>query len=179
MTHDQITDRYFEWMYNLVCAERYSESISYRKLLTYLHGTVFRWSIPRDENRARDGVDLRYRFAYEYAETEDAETYLNEPCSVLEIMVALAIKCEETIMDDPYVGNRVSQWFWNMVTNLGLGSMTDDAFDRRFVADTIDRFLDREYRPDGKGGLFVIRSCKKDLRTVEIWHQLCWYLDTI
>lgn len=179
MTQNQIADHYFEWMYDLVCAGRYSKDISYRKLLMRLHGTAFRWSIPRDENRAKDGVDLRYRFAYDYAGIEDAETYLNEPCSVLEMMIALAIKCEENIMDDPSIGERTGQWFWNMVVSLGLGSMVDDEFDRRFVDDTINRFLDREYHPDGKGGLFRIKNCRKDMRTVEIWYQLCWYLDTL
>ena len=94
------------------------------------------------------------------------------------MMLALAIRCEETIMDDPKVGNRTKQWFWGMVTNLGLGSMTDDRFDRRFVDDVVERFLDRRYEPDGTGGLFTVRNCRYDLRKVEIWYQVCWYLDS-
>ena len=47
------------------------------------------------------------------------------------------------------------------------------------VEDVIERFLDREYGPDGKGGLFTVRHCEYDLRDVEIWYQLCWYLDSI
>ena len=94
------------------------------------------------------------------------------------MMVALAIRCEENIMDDPSYGNRTGQWFWGMIVNLGLGFMTDSRFDEKFVDDVIFRFLNREYEPDGKGGLFTVRNCKYDLRTVEIWYQMCWYLDT-
>ena len=103
----------------------------------------------------------------------------NQPCSVLEMMIALAIRCEEHIMDDPDVGNRTGQWFWNMIMNLGLGSMTDDQFDKRYAEQVIERFLNREYEQDGEGGLFTVKHCKHDLRTVEIWYQMCWYLDEI
>lgn len=179
MIQNQIADDYFEWMYDLVCDGRFSKHISYRKLLMRLHNITFRWKIPKDENRAEDGIDLRHRFVYEHAGIENEKTYLNDPCSVLEMMVALAIRCEESIMDDPNIGDRTGQWFWNMIVSLGLGSMVDDEFDRRFVDETIERFLDREYTPDGHGGLFTIKNCKYDLRDVEIWHQLCWYLDSI
>ena len=103
----------------------------------------------------------------------------DEPCSVLEMMVALAIRCEESIMDNPVYGDRTGQWFWNMIVSLGLGSMTDEMYDRDYVDNIVDRFLDRDYSPDGRGGLFTIRNCEYDLRDVEITHQLYWYLDTI
>ena len=177
-----INDVYFEWLYSLVSRGRYDGRISYRKLLAHLHNTVFRYSIRRDQNRAEDGMDLRYRFAIlheaEYA-YNSIEEELTGACSVLEMMVALAIRCEENIMDDPHVGDRTAQWFWGMVNNLGLGSMYDNLYDRQYVNEVLDRFLDREYEPDGVGGLFTIERCDVDLRTVEIWYQLCWYLDTI
>ena len=66
-----------------------------------------------------------------------------------------------------------------MIRNLGLGSMTDVNFDDDYVKDRIEIFLYREYEPDGKGGLFTIKNCDIDLRTVEIWTQLCWYIDSI
>ena len=55
----------------------------------------------------------------------------------------------------------------------------DLLFDAEFVDDVIARFLNREYEPDGKGGLFTIKNCNHDLRTVEIWRQLSWYLGSI
>ena len=174
---DYVSDEYFKWLYELACGNRYPEEISYRKLLMCLHNIRFRWIIPRDENRADDGIELRYRFAYGHIEVSNAELYLNGPCSVLEMMLGLAIRCEENIMDDPRVGDRTRQWFWGMIVNLGLGSMHDDRFNRQYVEKQIETFLNREYEPDGHGGLFTIRDCDRDLRDVEIWHQLCWYLD--
>lgn len=180
---DELSNEYFEWMCSIVCGNRFSRNISYRKLLMHLHNTKFRYSIPKDENRAEDGVDLRYRFTilhgYSDYEYEDTSEYLNEPCSVLEMMVALAIRCEESIMDNTDFGDRTGQWFWEMIVSLGLGSMSDDTFDRVYVENTIERFLNREYEPNGKGGLFTIKNCDRDLRTMEIWFQLCYYLDTI
>ena len=82
-------------------------------------------------------------------------------------------------MDDPTVGNRRSQWIWEMIRSLGLESTTDDRFDEKEVYDIIDRFLDREFDPDGKGSLFWIPNCRFDLRDTEIWIQMLWYLDTI
>ena len=172
MTQDQIENRYFEWLYDFVCRDRFSKDISFRKLLMRLHSVEFTYIIERDRNRASDGVSLRRRFLND-------DECIDSPCSVLEMMIALALRCEETIMDDPRIGDRMPQWFWGMITSLGLGSMTDDNYDRHYVDDVIDIFLNRNYEPNGKGGLFTIKNCKDDLRYAEIWHQLCWYLDRI
>lgn len=178
MIRDDINKEYVEWLFDIVSRNRHS----FGKLLTHLYDTNFRYIILRDQNRAEDGIDLRYRFAITNGYEDCVDWVLNSlygPCSVLEMMVALAIRCEETIMDDAVIGDRTAQWFWGMVVNLGLGSMMDDRYDERYVTDVLDRFLDREYSADGKGGLFTIRYCDRDLRTVEIWYQLCWYLDSI
>ena len=178
MNDDRIINEYFEWLSDLVCGKRYSKKISYRKLLSYLHSITFNYSIPNDVNRAKDGIDLRYRFAMTHG-YRDIPVCLDGPCSMFEMMAALAIRCEETIMDDPSIGDRTGQWFWGMIKNLGLWTMTDDNFDEEYVDHVIDRFLNRDYDPDGRGGLFRIKHCGRDLRKVEIWYQLCWYLDTI
>ena len=147
---DEISNRYFEWIVDLV-----GNGESYRRLLTRLHQIEFIFLIPKDENRAKDGLDLRYRFALDSG-MMDAEDYLDDPCSVLEMIAALALRCEESV-DDPLYGDRTSQWFWKMINNLGLGYMTDDRFDIDEVDYVIDKFLHREYSPDGHGGLFVIK----------------------
>jgi hypothetical protein len=134
-----------------------------------------------DGNRAEDGINLRYRFGYEkgYEDCQIASCLDTKPCSVLEMLVALAMRCEEHIMDDPALGNRLGKWFWSMIENLGLSSMSDRKFNRSFTAGVVKRFLNREYDPDGKGGLFIIKNRKIDLRREEIWYQMCWYLDSI
>lgn len=176
MLNNDIYEQYFNWLCDIVNVS----TVSYDKLLRLLHRTKFRWINIRDKNRAEDGTDLRFRFRKSIdglSRNEVLNWHDKEPCSVLEMMIALAIRAEEQIMDDPQVGNRTTQWFWGMVSSLGLTGMSDNMFDLIKVKDIIERFLNREYSPDGKGGLFTIRDCEYDLRDVEIWTQLCWYLD--
>ena len=171
-----IRKEYFEWLYEIVSHGRYDKDVSYRKLLSYLHLREFVYYIPRDKNRAMDGVELRHSFIGH----DDHITEMSpESCSVLEMLVALAIRCENSIMNDPSKGDRTQQWFWLMINNLGLGGMMDDLYDEKNASMIIDRFIKREYSPNGKGGLFYIKNCDRDLRDVEIWFQLCWYLNSI
>lgn len=181
MTRTDIEQEYFEWMYKKMSTGYYAKENSFKKLLAHLHEREFFYSIPKDANRAEDGESLRYRFAYEIYSPDSRDIivdYLSRPCSILEMMIALAIRLED-IMDDPSIGDRTGQWFWKMIVNLGLGGMYDLRYDEKYVDDVIDRFLDHEYEPDGRGGLFRIRDCKYDLREVEIWMSALWFLDTI
>lgn len=178
MTRDDVINSYFEWLYNLMCDRKFAKGVSYRKLFVFLHSTEFIYFVGRDVNRAHDGVKLRERYARSLG-MPGIPDCLDGPCSVLEMMIALSIRCEETIMDNPHIGDRTKQWFWEMVCNLGLGSMMDDIFDKTYAQDVIDTFLERKYKPNGEGGLFIINNTPKDLRKVEIWYQLCWYLDDV
>lgn len=178
---EEIVDIYFNWLCEYAYRGRNRGFTSYRKLLSHLHDTVFIWSkhIPMDENRASDGISLRRRFALEHELGYEVYDYLNGPCSVLEMMLALAIRCEEDYMDDPQIGDRTSQWFWHMIINLELGSMDDEKYDSEYVETCILRFLNRQYEPDGRGGLFRIRNSTDDLRKIELWVQCNWYLKTL
>lgn len=174
---DKIYDQYFDWLCDMVDIS----SVSYNKLLQLLHRIKFRYVITKDRNRAEDGVDLRARFRnntdVNLTRNDILDWQDEEACSVLEMMIALALRAEEQIMDDPELGNRTTQWFWGMISSLGSSGMYDDNFDLFEARDIIERFLDREYSPDGQGGLFTIKNCDYDLRDIEIWTQLCWYLD--
>lgn len=181
MLQEELSTKYFEWLYRLVCGNDEYNRLSYRKLLSFLHNVEFTFIFELDENRAQDGIDFRYRFGYENGYSQDIiERYLdNSPCSILEMMIALAFKVEEQIMDDIDYGNRTGQWFWSMIVSLGLGYMNDIDFNESSAYRIISKFLDRNYRPDGKGGLFTIENCPYDMREVEIWSQFMWYLNTI
>ena len=164
MTPNELIDRYFDWMYQLVVDDRYSKQ-SYRKLFFKLHGTEFTYTIPMDGNRAEDGIDLRYRFGREnhYSDSMIASYLDNTPCSILEMMIALSLRCEEHIMDNPD----------------GLGSMDDTEFDRDYVDMVLKRFLARDYQRNGRGGLFTVYDPRQDMRSMEIWYQLNCYLREI
>lgn len=181
MRRDELCDRYFEWMCRLISDEKRFNASQYKMLLGYLYGRQFLCLLAMDGNRAADGIDLRYRFGYENSlEKAMITSFLDDrPCSVLEMLVALAIRCEEHIMDDPVIGNRTGVWFWNMISNLGLDNMSDSDFDVPYCDDIVTTFLNRKYKRNGEGGLFTVNNCKYDLRTEEIWYQMCWYLGSI
>lgn len=186
MTTYDVNNEYFKWLYGLIFEDEQPEGISYKKLLMHLHNVEFKYSIVKDQNRAEDGISLRWRFICDRDSIKPWESdpeyvldLLNGPCSILEMMIALSLRCETDIMDDPTIGNRTSQWFRVMLVNLGLGGMTDVRYDQFYVHDILDKFLHREYEPDGTGGLFTIKHCIDDLREVEIWVQLLWYLDSL
>ena len=181
---ESINKEYFNWMYNLVCDNRYFRNKregSYRKLFRHLYDAQFDYIIARDANREADGIDLRYQFGYKagYSQLEIANYLDNSPCSILEMIVALAIRCEEHIMEDSEYGNRTGQWFWNMIVSLGLGHMNDVNYDSNYVDMCLDRFINRTYKRDGEGGLFTIKYPKQDMRNVEIWYQMCMYLEEL
>lgn len=175
-----IKEEYFEWMYQIVDGKGYSE------LLNLLNDEDFYAIIPLDDNRLIDGCELRYRFADECSIPKVVIDRLFEShrCSVLEMMVGLAIRIEDTIMADADFGDRSSMWFWIMIKSLGLYDMTNDvlynsdtAYDE--IKDIIHKFLEREYKPNGEGGLFTVYNTTKDLRNMEIWYQMCMFFNNL
>lgn len=178
---DQIERAYLHWMMKLVCEDGYGGNVSWHCLFRLLHEIEFTYILSMDENRAVDGCDLRYRFAYEcgYDLREIKDAMADKPCSVLEMMVALAKRCEDHIMDDPENENRTGEWFFEMIDNLGLIDMFDDRFDAVYVRAVISRFLRREYSDNGYGGLFTLRYHHVNMKKIEIWYQAMWYLDEV
>ena len=175
---DAIQNEYFEWIVRLVCGGRYARRLSWRKLFRLLHETDFVY-MDMDRNRAKDGIDLRYTFGYEagYGDRAIQETLDTRPCSVLEMLAALANRCEEDITDDPEKGDRTGKWFFVMLDSLGLSGMDDEHFNKVECADILERFMRRAYQPDGRGGLFTVSDSGCDMRGVEIWYQLMRYLN--
>ena len=171
-----IDDEYYEWLCSFTKGKKKGNNIkSFNKLLDLLHYCEFVPIIELDENRVEDGLSLRWRFSNEHNVRYNSD----DRCSVLEMMIALSLRCEEQIMDDPEIGNRTSYWFWLMIRNMGLFKYNDNNFNSQDVQMIIDRFINREYDYDGSGGLFKIPDCHRDLTKVEIWYQMCWYLDTL
>lgn len=171
----RIEYEYFEWMYQIVLGK------GYRKLLSYLYDIPFKFILDMDYNRICDGCDLRYKFGHDtHIPSRVIDLKLgNVECSILEMMVALSLRMEESILCDPDYGDRTSIWFWEMIKSLGLYHMDDDNFDDQLVCVVIERFMDRNYEPNGRGGLFTVRNARCDMRDVDIWYQMCMYVDNI
>lgn len=174
---NELQEKYFDWIYARVMGDKYS----YRKLLRRLNEIPFTYILPMDENRKEDGLYLRYRFGQEcgWSDRDIANRLDITDCSVLEMMAALAIRCEEGLMADPDYGDRTGRWFREMIGNLGLSGMDDRRYSQQYVDAHIDVFLHRRYDPDGNGGLFRLRHATEDMRNVQIWYQMSWYLNEI
>ena len=180
MTLNDLREMYYSWVCSLAFPNE-GERFKYSKLLDYLYNRRFDYSIPLDENRYSDGIDLRYRFGYEYSiNHEDIGLAFDcRECSILEMMVALSLRCEEHIMSNDIVGNRIGFWFAGMLDNLQISGSTDDNYDEKWVEYRIDCLLNHNYEPNGEGGLFTVDNPRKDMRETEIWYQMCWYLDSV
>lgn len=170
---DRLARRYFEWMLALVDGGRY------RKLLKKLNDTKFDYILEKDSNRAADGIELRYRFGYEnnIPRREIEENLDIRDCSVLEMMVALAHRCEEDIMQMAEEGDRTGEWFHEMLESMGLDDYDDRHWHAEAVDDILRVFLKRQYSFNGQGGLFTLYSQPRmDMRKVEIWYQMMAWL---
>lgn len=180
---ESLQQTYYNWLCALAFPDEFLRN-SYSNLLYILHKISFRWSLRMDENRQIDGLDLRYKFGSinnipDYIVKEQIDFV---ECSVLEMMMALAYKCEDEIMCDPREGDRTQIWFQEMIKNLGLDHYQNQNWTRSSEAEVIhviNLFLDRRYSPNGQGGLFVVNDPKTDMRTVDIWYQMSWYIASI
>lgn len=174
-----LDSQYFDWLSELVYANA-ADRNSYMRLLHRLHDTAYEWRIPMDCNRNADGVNLRYRFGDEkgipdYIIANVLDGY--PEASVLEVLVALALRMENDILHDDYYGDRTHRWFSIMVDNLGLAWADDDNFDEDEVDQIIDAFLRRGYDRFGHGCPFVVEHPETHMRNVELWYQMCWWVN--
>lgn len=179
---EQIRSEYFEWLYKKSMGAAIA-GVQFRKLFTVLHSMEFKAIMKEDQQRVEDGIDLRDTYAYETGQDSKLiKEYLDDPCSVLEMMLALAIR-EESIMDDPRKGDRTKQWLWMQLGSIGIGSNYDfmgEKFPEEEIREKVSKMINREYAPDGDGGLFKFYNApEEDLTTIDIWKQMCWYLNTI
>ena len=168
---------YLLWLKNHIKDDNH---LKYNKLLNRLFLWPYDSMLPMDENRAADGVDMRYRYGYERKISDhEIANYIDVmQCTMLEMMVALVLRCEREIMYSQEYGDRSALLFWSMIDNLGLIDMDDLAYDQDYVDTVIRNFLDGDYQPDGKGSLFRVRNTHgRDLRNEELWVQANWYLD--
>ena len=164
-----MVDEYREWLLDFIRFDDYCDR--YGRLLDYLSTRKFTWSVDHDENRAEDGFALRCRFASEYDCDNFWEDRLPKKCSVLEMMIALSMRCEDVVWN-PDIGDRTAVWFWEMMWSLGFKYMTNINFDKTQCKNIVDRFLSRSYQACGCGGLFSIWDSEVDMRKAEIWYQM-------
>jgi hypothetical protein len=96
--------------------------------------------------------------------------------SVLELLVAVSVQVEKTLMQNPKYGDRTGKWFWMMITNLDLNGQTNDNYDEEYVEKVINRWLNREFAPNGDGSPFPLKHPPANMRGVGMYQAFMWYL---
>lgn len=149
------------------------------ELFYVLDSIVFDYILEMDSNRYEDGINLRYRFGYENDISNQMITMKlgDEPCSVFEMLLALAKRCDESIMGTIDEDN-TARWFWEFLNNLGLGvDYISHRVNKDEIEHKVDIFLTRKYAKDGRGSIFIFKDPTINAREMEIWYQLMRYLN--
>ena len=182
MVYNTTAQNYYDWLVGIVWNKDNYNGPSYNRFFSFLFNAKFFPIMDMDNSRVNDAIEFRYTFADHYhipyaAIASDLNTEVGT-CNMLEMMVALATRMENHIMSDEAYGDRTAQWFWQMALSLGFENVDDTVFDESRAAQIIDIFNNRQYAPNGKGGLFTVENSVTDMRTLDIWYQMQFWINT-
>lgn len=188
-TPNNLIKKYLYWLYyeklfpDQNPAKRYYvgrslEHKSYWLLANHLFKLEFSYFVPNDDNRAADGISYRQDFSIQFFKEYDI--WWDEPCTVLEMLVALSSRMED-ILENPMKPSYIGDWFVLLISNLGMKNFTDVNWSsdvEKTVTYKINNLTSRKYDRDGNGGLFPLDpGSREDQRTVEIWYQMMAYIN--
>lgn len=130
---------YFDYLINLI--DDNGKADQYSVLLEHLYYYDFVWlkNIPLDENRAKDGLQLRSNYkAFLPVEEYDlyTRTFIGRECSILEMFVAFAEKLTYIVSS-----MKVQEYFWLFIDNLGLNWATNNNMNFQLVNAILQAFL--------------------------------------
>lgn len=162
---NQLDYEYYEW---LVSQIHIPTGKTYGDLFERMHNLEFVWTVPNDDNRVQDGIDLRAEFLEETGGRKLNLTVV----TFLEVLVALSRRVAFT------AGGNAEQWAWRLIKNIRLHKMSDPLDGTRVlvVNDILDAVIWRTYHPDGRGGFFPLNNPSEDQTKVEIWYQMNAYV---
>lgn len=170
---NKLWDDYLQWLLWRCGLERERR---YDRLFESLHGMDFIYCLDRDENREVDGLDLRDQYEIPSIYREYDKDFYNKKCSVMEMLVALAIRVDDDIVGDPGE-EHPEEFFMEMIKNLGLGAHKDNRFRKADVECIIYRWMRRKFRSNGEESPFPVRDDPRDQRDLEIWDQVNSYIN--
>jgi len=155
---------YYAWLVSQIYVPN---GKSFGDLFELMHNLEFVWTIPNDDNRVQDGLDLRPEFA-----NGKVSDLVLEGVTFLEVLVSLSRRLEFTADGD------ASLWAWRLIKNLRLHKCTDPLTDGRLsrAKDILDAVIWRTYERDGQGGFFPLHNAVEDQTKVEIWYQMNAYV---
>lgn len=154
---------YLRWLIDLVTTP--DEANRYQEIFKILYSQPYVPVHPMDENRALDGIELRQEWLglfYEHAYIYDG--WLEEPCSILEMLIALSRRANFTA-----TSMTTDAWFKTMLDNLSL-RIPDVNFqeNKHRVYDILDLMERGEISP--------FPTDYPDYRD-QLWNQMMEYID--
>jgi hypothetical protein len=167
MTMTTIDYEYYLWLTKKIDIPN---GKSYLDLFERMHNAEFFWTVPNDDNRVQDGIDLRG----EFLEVRGGGDLNLQGATCLEVVVGLSRRLA-FIADG---GHRSAQWAWTLLKNLRLHKFSDPLTPVRQerVDEILYNVVWRNYHPDGRGGFFPLQNPDVDQTKIEIWHQLNAYV---
>ena len=176
MDYDKL---YFDYLTNLIDID--SKSVIYSKLLETLYYYDFIWlpNIPLDENRAKDGLQMRSMYKSFLPPEEHIafdNSFIGRQCSVLEMFVAFADRLTYIVssFDCP-------SYFWLFIENLGLNDYDNLRYDNNMVFAILDAFLYGKKLNPGDQNPPVLFPCRKVYENLDrdLYMQANYYLNYI
>lgn len=171
-----LTEDYLRWLAPQI-GEQHQQD--HEDLLALMFEKEFKQveSVPNDENRAVDGLDLRLCFCLEtglrtrFPDKTPTDLILG-PCSFLEALIGLSKRLAFSAGGDP------RNWAWQLVENLELHKFKDPITKGKAkqVDDILEACIGRKYKPNGLGGFFPLAWPDEDQTQVELWYQMSAYI---
>jgi len=167
---------YFGWLTSQIAVEN---SKSYNELFERMHNLEFVWTVPNDDNRVQDGLELRHEFLTTVIHrTENplaADLQFNKGASILEVLVALSRRVAWI------AGGDAQHWAWNLIENLRLERSFDPLTKgkRNRIENVLHNLVWRTYDWNGAGGFFPLNEPGEDQTKVEVWYQMNAFVNEI
>ena len=162
---NQVDYEYFEWLTSQV---HIPNNKIYNDLFELMHNTEFVWTVPNDDNRVQDALDLRNDF------TDLGRRKLQlAGATLLEVLISLSRRVAFT------AGGDAEYWAWKLLKNLRLNRMVDPLTVAKAnrVNEIFYSLIWRTYQRDGRGGFFPLKYTMEDQTKVEIWYQMNAYIN--
>ena len=160
---DGYPEDYYIWITELVNLDSHR---GYSKLVSFLFDTEFFWEVALDRNRAGDGKELRFDWVM-WSDYHDDDSWVDTPCSVLEMLIALARRIRVDIMPDYDI--ELADWFWKIISNMGLDRYDNSHFNSDEICEKLCYFSEKKQH---KMLIFNTKTEKSELESMDIWNQM-------
>ena len=176
--NDELSQAYYNWLAYDILQSR----PNWFPVLKVLHSRDYLPILIMDDSRAKDGINLRDIYMSHingsYAIVQGSNPWGDIPCSMLEMMVALAMRMKEEFYSEyDDIFDMLTIIFASMLSSLGINvdTITEDELNQK-----IDIFMCRQYEPTGRGSLFNLtgKTFDIDWRDPPIWNQMLAWVST-